>query len=140
MNPNFPLATSASFFHVCHLNFMLLFLFQFCLKAKAEGRTRGKTSTTGWQTRLRAEYCGILRGPGEGGGGGCHFRRHSGVIMMHCVSASCFWLCPVHNACNDNSKPVSILFQIDRMEQFFAVDGLQHLMFYYQDTEPTESG
>ncbi|TSL82498.1 Dynein heavy chain 5, axonemal [Bagarius yarrelli] len=29
--------------------------------------------------------------------------------------------------------------QIDRMEQFFAVDGLPHLMFYYQDTEPTES-
>ncbi|XP_058258291.1 dynein axonemal heavy chain 5 isoform X2 [Hemibagrus wyckioides] len=29
--------------------------------------------------------------------------------------------------------------QIDRMEQFFAVDGLPHLMFYYQDTETTES-
>ncbi|XP_060776773.1 dynein axonemal heavy chain 5-like [Neoarius graeffei] len=29
--------------------------------------------------------------------------------------------------------------QIDRMEQFFAVGGLRHLMFYYQDTESTES-
>ncbi|XP_060727240.1 dynein axonemal heavy chain 5 [Tachysurus vachellii] len=29
--------------------------------------------------------------------------------------------------------------QIDRMEKFFAVDGLPHLMFYYQDTETPES-
>ncbi|KAF5899802.1 dynein heavy chain 5, axonemal, partial [Clarias magur] len=29
--------------------------------------------------------------------------------------------------------------QIDRMEQFFAADGLPHLMFYYQDTESAES-
>ncbi|KAF4087596.1 hypothetical protein AMELA_G00072460 [Ameiurus melas] len=29
--------------------------------------------------------------------------------------------------------------QIDRMEQFFSADGLPHLMFYYQDTESTES-
>ncbi|XP_044063801.1 dynein axonemal heavy chain 5 isoform X1 [Siniperca chuatsi] len=29
--------------------------------------------------------------------------------------------------------------QIDRMEQFFVAEGLQHLMFYYQDTEPTEA-
>uniref|UniRef100_A0A4W6EPS7 Dynein axonemal heavy chain 5 n=1 Tax=Lates calcarifer TaxID=8187 RepID=A0A4W6EPS7_LATCA len=30
--------------------------------------------------------------------------------------------------------------QIDRMEQFFVVEGLPHLMFYYQDTEPVEAG
>uniref|UniRef100_A0A3B4UMV2 Dynein axonemal heavy chain 5 n=1 Tax=Seriola dumerili TaxID=41447 RepID=A0A3B4UMV2_SERDU len=30
--------------------------------------------------------------------------------------------------------------QIDRMEQFFVVEGLPHLMFYYQDTEPIEAG
>ncbi|GLD56547.1 dynein heavy chain 5, axonemal isoform X1, partial [Lates japonicus] len=29
--------------------------------------------------------------------------------------------------------------QIDRMEQFFVVEGLPHLMFYYQDTEPVEA-
>ncbi|XP_022609362.1 dynein heavy chain 5, axonemal [Seriola dumerili] len=29
--------------------------------------------------------------------------------------------------------------QIDRMEQFFVVEGLPHLMFYYQDTEPIEA-
>ncbi|KAI5105653.1 dynein heavy chain 5, axonemal isoform X1, partial [Silurus meridionalis] len=29
--------------------------------------------------------------------------------------------------------------QIDRMEQFFAVEGLPHLMFYHQDTETSES-
>ncbi|XP_071325116.1 dynein axonemal heavy chain 5 isoform X1 [Trachinotus anak] len=29
--------------------------------------------------------------------------------------------------------------QIDRMEQFFVVEGLPHLMFYYQDTEPVET-
>ncbi|XP_072250743.1 dynein axonemal heavy chain 5 isoform X1 [Leuresthes tenuis] len=28
--------------------------------------------------------------------------------------------------------------QIDRMEQFFVSNGLPHLMFYYQDTEPAE--
>ncbi|MEQ2173582.1 hypothetical protein GOODEAATRI_033510, partial [Goodea atripinnis] len=27
---------------------------------------------------------------------------------------------------------------IDRMEQFFVANGLPHLMFYYQDTEPAE--
>lgn len=32
------------------------------------------------------------------------------------------------------------LCQIDRMEQFFMADGLPHLMFYYQDTEPTVAG
>lgn len=26
------------------------------------------------------------------------------------------------------------------MEQFFVAEGLPHLMFYYQDTEPTEAG
>lgn len=26
------------------------------------------------------------------------------------------------------------------MEQFFVADGLPHLMFYYQDHEPTEGG
>lgn len=31
-------------------------------------------------------------------------------------------------------------FQIDRMEQFFVSQGLPHLMFYYQDTEPLEAG
>lgn len=35
---------------------------------------------------------------------------------------------------------ITDLFQIDRMEKFFAVDGLPHLMFYYQDTETPESG
>ncbi|XP_029359358.1 dynein heavy chain 5, axonemal isoform X2 [Echeneis naucrates] len=30
--------------------------------------------------------------------------------------------------------------QIDRMEQFFMVEGLPHLMFYHQDTEPMEAG
>ncbi|XP_040900391.1 dynein heavy chain 5, axonemal isoform X5 [Toxotes jaculatrix] len=30
--------------------------------------------------------------------------------------------------------------QIDRMEQFFVVEGLPHLMFYYQDAEPVEAG
>ncbi|XP_041797659.1 dynein heavy chain 5, axonemal isoform X3 [Chelmon rostratus] len=30
--------------------------------------------------------------------------------------------------------------QIDRMEQFFVAEGLPHLMFYYQDTEPNEAG
>ncbi|XP_076594401.1 dynein axonemal heavy chain 5 isoform X4 [Chaetodon auriga] len=30
--------------------------------------------------------------------------------------------------------------QIDRMEQFFVAEGLPHLMFYYQDTEPNETG
>ncbi|XP_061572400.1 dynein axonemal heavy chain 5 [Cololabis saira] len=30
--------------------------------------------------------------------------------------------------------------QIDRMEQFFAVNGLPHLMLFYQDTEPAEEG
>ncbi|XP_070767347.1 dynein axonemal heavy chain 5 isoform X1 [Enoplosus armatus] len=29
--------------------------------------------------------------------------------------------------------------QIDRMEQFFVAEGLPHLMFYYQDTEPIEA-
>ncbi|XP_076594398.1 dynein axonemal heavy chain 5 isoform X1 [Chaetodon auriga] len=29
--------------------------------------------------------------------------------------------------------------QIDRMEQFFVAEGLPHLMFYYQDTEPNET-
>ncbi|XP_060906983.1 dynein axonemal heavy chain 5 [Labrus mixtus] len=29
--------------------------------------------------------------------------------------------------------------QIDRMEQFFVSEGLPHLMFYYQDTEPLET-
>nr|XP_055066586.1 dynein axonemal heavy chain 5 [Misgurnus anguillicaudatus] len=29
--------------------------------------------------------------------------------------------------------------QIERMEQFFAVDGLPHLIMYYQDTEPMEA-
>ncbi|XP_041649230.1 dynein heavy chain 5, axonemal [Cheilinus undulatus] len=29
--------------------------------------------------------------------------------------------------------------QIDRMEQFFVAEGLPHLMFYYQDTEPPEA-
>ncbi|CAJ1061771.1 dynein heavy chain 5%2C axonemal isoform X1 [Xyrichtys novacula] len=29
--------------------------------------------------------------------------------------------------------------QIDRMEQFFVAEGLPHLMFYYQDTEPLEA-
>ncbi|XP_047189213.1 dynein axonemal heavy chain 5 isoform X3 [Scophthalmus maximus] len=29
--------------------------------------------------------------------------------------------------------------QIDRMEQFFVVEGLPHLMFYYQDTQPAEA-
>ncbi|XP_038567842.1 dynein heavy chain 5, axonemal [Micropterus salmoides] len=29
--------------------------------------------------------------------------------------------------------------QIDRMEQFFVAEGLPHLMFYYQDTEPVEA-
>ncbi|XP_034553818.1 dynein heavy chain 5, axonemal isoform X3 [Notolabrus celidotus] len=29
--------------------------------------------------------------------------------------------------------------QIDRMEQFFVAQGLPHLMFYYQDTEPLEA-
>ncbi|XP_026149068.1 dynein heavy chain 5, axonemal isoform X2 [Mastacembelus armatus] len=29
--------------------------------------------------------------------------------------------------------------QIDRMEQFFMAEGLPHLMFYYQDTEPIET-
>ncbi|KAJ0065958.1 hypothetical protein NL108_000216 [Boleophthalmus pectinirostris] len=29
--------------------------------------------------------------------------------------------------------------QIERMEQFFVSQGLPHLMFYYQDTEPTEA-
>ncbi|XP_040900387.1 dynein heavy chain 5, axonemal isoform X1 [Toxotes jaculatrix] len=29
--------------------------------------------------------------------------------------------------------------QIDRMEQFFVVEGLPHLMFYYQDAEPVEA-
>lgn len=26
------------------------------------------------------------------------------------------------------------------MEQFFVAEGLPHLMFYYQDTEPVEAG
>uniref|UniRef100_A0A3Q2U3D3 Dynein axonemal heavy chain 5 n=1 Tax=Fundulus heteroclitus TaxID=8078 RepID=A0A3Q2U3D3_FUNHE len=30
--------------------------------------------------------------------------------------------------------------QIGRMEQFFVANGLPHLMFYYQQTEPTEGG
>ncbi|XP_078108038.1 dynein axonemal heavy chain 5 isoform X4 [Sander vitreus] len=30
--------------------------------------------------------------------------------------------------------------QIDRMEQFFVAEGLPHLMFYYQNTEPIEAG
>ncbi|XP_070823540.1 dynein axonemal heavy chain 5 isoform X5 [Chaetodon trifascialis] len=30
--------------------------------------------------------------------------------------------------------------QIDRMEQFFVAEGLPHLMFYYQDTDPNETG
>lgn len=30
--------------------------------------------------------------------------------------------------------------QIDRMEQFFVAEGLPHLMFYYQNTEPNEAG
>ena len=30
--------------------------------------------------------------------------------------------------------------QIERMQQFFVVDGLPHLMFYYQDTQPVEAG
>uniref|UniRef100_A0A8B9HVU9 Dynein, axonemal, heavy chain 5 n=1 Tax=Astyanax mexicanus TaxID=7994 RepID=A0A8B9HVU9_ASTMX len=29
--------------------------------------------------------------------------------------------------------------QIERMEQFFAIDGLRHLMFYFQEMEPVES-
>ncbi|KAM9353790.1 dynein axonemal heavy chain 5 isoform 3-T3 [Symphorus nematophorus] len=29
--------------------------------------------------------------------------------------------------------------QIDRVEQFFVAEGLPHLMFYYQDTEPVEA-
>ncbi|XP_070823536.1 dynein axonemal heavy chain 5 isoform X2 [Chaetodon trifascialis] len=29
--------------------------------------------------------------------------------------------------------------QIDRMEQFFVAEGLPHLMFYYQDTDPNET-
>ncbi|XP_031154494.1 dynein heavy chain 5, axonemal isoform X1 [Sander lucioperca] len=29
--------------------------------------------------------------------------------------------------------------QIDRMEQFFVAEGLPHLMFYYQNTEPNEA-
>lgn len=31
-------------------------------------------------------------------------------------------------------------WQIDRMEQFFAADGLPHLMFFYQEPEPVEAG
>ncbi|XP_073341886.1 dynein axonemal heavy chain 5 isoform X4 [Pagrus major] len=30
--------------------------------------------------------------------------------------------------------------QIDRMEQFFVAEGLPHLMFYHQDTQPSETG
>ncbi|XP_065102327.2 dynein axonemal heavy chain 5 [Paramisgurnus dabryanus] len=30
--------------------------------------------------------------------------------------------------------------QIERMEQFFAADGLPHLIMYYQETEPMEAG
>lgn len=32
------------------------------------------------------------------------------------------------------------IWQIDRMEQFFAAEGLPHLMFFYQEPEPVEAG
>lgn len=38
------------------------------------------------------------------------------------------------------AKTLILLFQIERMEQFFASDGLPHLLFYFQEMEPAESG
>ncbi len=32
------------------------------------------------------------------------------------------------------------MFQIERIEQFFAANGLPHLILYYQDTEPVDTG
>lgn len=39
--------------------------------------------------------------------------------------------------CDESVLSIS---QIDRMEQFFVAEGLPHLMFYYQNTEPNEAG
>lgn len=59
------------------------------------------------------------------------------MLMMCRVSLKC----PVHDARNDPyPEPVSVLYQIERMEKFFAPNELPHLMFFYQDTEATESG
>lgn len=39
-----------------------------------------------------------------------------------------------------NESCVALFWQIDRMEQFFAAEGLPHLMFFYQEPEPVEAG
>lgn len=49
-----------------------------------------------------------------------------------------FWI-SVKNV-NDYWKLCCPLWQIDRMEQFFAAEGLPHLMFFYQEPEPVEAG
>ena len=41
------------------------------------------------------------------------------------------------------NKVVTVPFfplQIERIDQLFAVGGLRHLMFYYQDVEVAETG
>nr|XP_046256822.1 dynein axonemal heavy chain 5 [Scatophagus argus] len=57
--------------------------------------------------------------------------RHDYVLS---IVASCLGLekADVEDAILEGS-------QIDRVEQFFVAEGLPHLMFYYQDTEPTEA-
>lgn len=47
------------------------------------------------------------------------------------------------NAVSNSEQSCYLVFsfsQIERIDQLFAVGGLRHLMFYYQDVEVAETG
>lgn len=51
-------------------------------------------------------------------------------VFTQTIREWCFWLWMLRYA----------LWQLERTEQFFAADGLPHLMFFYQEPEPVEAG
>ena len=73
------------------------------------------------------------------------------IVASHMVYISCspIWIRKVIvsvdlNAVSDSEQSCYCAFffplQIERINQLFAVGGLRHLMFYYQDVEVAETG
>lgn len=125
--------------------------------AKVKRGAWSQAGPAGWKAWLHPQHHGIMSGTGEIWSGGCHTGRKSGNlfwvffaenhftslltyiwfwdtsvlhVFTHTITEWCFWLWMLRYA----------LWQLERTEQFFAADGLPHLMFFYQEPEPIEAG